>query len=65
MILKVRIAILAAFLPLKSTSIFEGRNKVDNIAKLIQPALMFIFVFTYIVATIPEWAGHYAGAHAN
>ncbi|KAI2811126.1 hypothetical protein BLOT_002299 [Blomia tropicalis] len=38
-----------------------GRNKVDNVAKLVYPSLMFLFVFVYVVATIPEWAGKYNG----
>lgn len=30
-----------------------GRNKVDYTARLFMPAVFFLFVFVYIVATIP------------
>ncbi|KAH9408573.1 hypothetical protein TYRP_010838 [Tyrophagus putrescentiae] len=36
-----------------------GRNKVDYTARLFMPAVFFLFVFVYIVATIPAWAVKY------
>ena len=34
----------------------QGRNKVDYVSRILFPFVLLVFVFVYIVATVPDWA---------